>query len=90
MINYKEQIAKQIGNLVEMPDNEIEGFIEIPNNTENGDYAFPCFKLSKTLKKSPQIIAQELKEKIQIDKKIIQCKITNHKKNNIRLEHLCH
>ena len=47
MINYKEQIAKQIGNLVEMPDNEIEGFIEIPNNTENGDYAFPCFKLSK-------------------------------------------
>ena len=70
MINYKEQIAKQIGNLVEMPDNEIEGFIEIPNNTENGDYAFPCFKLSKTLKKSPQIIAQELKEKIQIDTEI--------------------
>ena len=70
MINYKEQIAKQIGSLVEMPDNEIEKFIEIPNNTENGDYAFPCFKLSKTLKKSPQIIAQELKEKIQIDTEI--------------------
>ena len=72
MINYKEQIAKQIGNLVEMPDNEIEGFIEIPNNTENGDYAFPCFKLAKTLKKSPNLIADDLKLNINIPENIIE------------------
>lgn len=29
-----------------------------------GDYSFPCFRLAKVLKKSPQIIAEELKEKL--------------------------
>ena len=35
-----------------------------------GDYAFPCFRLAKALKKSPQIIAEELKNKIQLDENI--------------------
>ena len=30
-----------------------------------GDYAFPCFRLSKALKKSPNLISQELAEKIE-------------------------
>jgi len=36
---------------------EIEKIIEIPPNYEMGDYAFPCFTLSKTLKKNPVEIA---------------------------------
>ncbi|MBS3066650.1 arginine--tRNA ligase [Candidatus Pacearchaeota archaeon] len=39
---------------------EIEKIIEIPPNYEMGDYAFPCFTLSKTLKKNPVEIALEL------------------------------
>lgn len=42
----------------------IDGLIEIPKDTTHGDYAFPCFTLSKTLKKSPMHIAKEFVTKI--------------------------
>ena len=35
-----------------------------------GDFAFPCFKLAKQLKKSPIAIAAEIKEKIETDEYI--------------------
>ena len=31
----------------------------------NGDYAFPCFRLAKELKKAPPVIANEIKKKIE-------------------------
>ena len=34
--------------------------LEIPPDTALGDYAFPCFKLSKSLRKSPMMIADAL------------------------------
>lgn len=39
--------------------------LEVPQNSEMGDYAFPCFKLAKEFKKAPPIIAEDLKSKIQ-------------------------
>lgn len=39
---------------------EIEKLIEIPPQREMGDYAFPCFSLSKIEKKSPVEIANKL------------------------------
>lgn len=45
----------------------IEELIETPKDPTHGDYAFPCFILSKTMKKSPVQIAKELVHKI--DKK---------------------
>ena len=39
-----------------------------------GDYAFPCFRLAKTLKKSPQEIATEIKEKIEFGAEITDIK----------------
>lgn len=38
--------------------------IEIPPENIPGDFAFPCFKLSKLLKKSPQQIAEELERNL--------------------------
>lgn len=38
--------------------------IEVPPNPEMGDYAFPCFSLSKTYKKAPNEIANELAAKL--------------------------
>ena len=35
-----------------------------------GDYAFPCFKLAKVLKKAPPVIATELKDKIECNEYI--------------------
>lgn len=72
MIQFKNEIAKEISKATEIEQNEIEGYIEIPKDQNNGDYAFPCFRLAKTLKKAPQAIAEEIKEKIEIDNNIIE------------------
>ena len=72
MIQFKEKIADAISNATQIEKQEIEGYIEIPKDDKNGDYAFPCFRLAKTMKKSPQAIAEEIKEKISIDDKIIE------------------
>jgi arginyl-tRNA synthetase len=42
--------------------------LEIPPNSELGDYAFPCFVLAKQLKKNPVQIAKEIALKIKPDK----------------------
>jgi len=71
MINFKEEIAKVISNITNININEIEGYIEVPPDVTKGDYAFPCFRLAKELKKAPPVIAMELKEKIGINNKIV-------------------
>ena len=72
MVEIKEIIAQEISKATDIEKEEIKKYIEIPTNEENGDYAFPCFKLAKALKKAPQIIATEIKEKIEIDSNWIQ------------------
>ncbi|MFA5747651.1 MAG: arginine--tRNA ligase [Candidatus Absconditabacterales bacterium] len=66
MINlYKKYFAEILGKNIDLPIDEILELIEIPPENIPGDLAFPCFKLSKILKKSPNVIAQEIKEKIE-------------------------
>ena len=72
MINIKEEIAKAIAMSVNLDEKELVNYIEIPPNSELGDFAFPCFKLAKELKKAPPMIATEIKEKITIDESIIE------------------
>lgn len=71
MINFKVEIASAISKITNIDGKELVTYIEIPPNSDLGDYAFPCFKLAKTLRKSPQIIAQEIKEQMDLDKDII-------------------
>ncbi|MCF0126634.1 MAG: arginine--tRNA ligase, partial [Clostridia bacterium] len=49
-----------------------ETYIEKPKDSKNGDYAFPCFRLAKELKKAPPIIATEIKENLKIDETIVE------------------
>lgn len=72
MINFKQEIAKNITKAIKIEQDIIENAIEVPTDTIHGDYAFPCFKLAKDLKKSPVIIANEIKEKIQINHDIVE------------------
>ena len=72
MINFKEEIAKAIAECVSIEVNEIENYIEVPPDSKMGDYAFPCFRLAKELRKAPPAIAQELKEKIKLDEGILE------------------
>lgn len=47
---------------------DISSLIEIPPKPELGDFAFPCFRLAKTMRKAPQMIATDIKEAIgQVD-----------------------
>ena len=64
MIDFKEKIAKKIADATEINQEEIKSYIEIPKDSKNGDYAFPCFRLAKELKKAPPMIANEIKEKL--------------------------
>ena len=66
-MDYKVALAERIGNIVNIDSNDIREYIEIPPNTELGDFAFPCFRLAKELKKAPPMIANEIKEKLQAD-----------------------
>lgn len=75
MISFKSVIAEKIAKEVELDKNEIEGYIEVPPNEDMGDYAFPCFKLAKTLRKAPPAIAEELKGKITADENIEKIEI---------------
>lgn len=67
MVDFKNKIAESIALVLEMNVNEIEASIENPKGTDNGDYAFPCFRLAKTLRKAPPVIAEEIKAKLQVD-----------------------
>lgn len=71
MIQFKQYIAEAISKATEIKKEELEGYIEVPKDDNNGDFAFPCFKLAKTMKKAPQIIAEEIKLKIEIDTNIV-------------------
>lgn len=66
MINFKIIASEIIYDLnIGLEKEDIVNLMEIPPNSEMGDLAFPCFKLSKLLKKAPNIISQELVEKIE-------------------------
>lgn len=71
MIKFKDIVVDTIFNLdINLSKDEIKELIETPPNTEMGDYSFPCFKLSKELRKAPNIIAQELVNRITIEDSI--------------------
>lgn len=64
--------SKKISDVTNISKEELANYIEKPKNSEMGDYAFPCFKLAKELKKAPAIIAEELKNNMDIDKNLIE------------------
>ena len=72
MINFKREIAKQIAKTLDLDVAELESYIEIPKEEKMGDYAFPCFKLAKILKKAPPMIATEIKEKLEINNEVFE------------------
>ena len=60
----KKAIAQFLGEYIGyFSVEEIEHIIEIPPPEISYTYAFPCFQLAKFEKKTPNIIAQNLKKK---------------------------
>lgn len=67
MVDFKEKIAQKISEVTNIEKEELKTYIELPPNSDLGDYAFPCFKLAKSLRKAPPVIASEIKEAIKLD-----------------------
>ena len=64
---FESIISQKISNASGIASEELMQYIEIPPNAEMGDFAFPCFKLAKVMRKSPMAIAEELKLKLDED-----------------------
>ena len=76
MLDLKEIIANEIQKVTNVE--AIYDYIEVPTNKEMGDFSLPCFKLAKELKKAPQMIATEIKDKLSIsDDIVLETKVVN-------------
>lgn len=74
MLKIKSAIAEkiyesvlQINPAAEISATDIIGMLEYPPDSSMGDLAFPCFKLSKTLRRSPVQIATQISESLKLD-----------------------
>ena len=69
MKDFKLELAKILNEKIDaLSVEEIYSMLEVPSNVEMGDYAFPCFKLAKALRKAPPMIAKDITESLgQID-----------------------
>ena len=73
-MDYKKYIAEKL-HVEGVSADELYEMIALPPNTEMGDYALPCFKLAKVMRKSPVMIAEELKNSIMSDISISSDKV---------------
>ncbi|MGI6182830.1 MAG: arginine--tRNA ligase [Candidatus Fimadaptatus sp.] len=66
-MDFRSMIAGEIASALDiafgnspLSAEEIAPLLELPPDSAMGDYAFPCFKLAKALRKGPPMIAGEL------------------------------
>ena len=80
-MEFKGYIAGKINEAMEIVFGQnvegLESFLETPPNPEMGDFAFPCFKLSKALRMGPPVIAGKLKDAIASDEVIRPISVYN-------------
>lgn len=60
--HYKKIFAEALTEKTGLSVDEMVSLIELPPQADMGDLAFPCFSLSKTLRKAPPMIAAEVAE----------------------------
>ena len=74
-MDYKKHIAEKLK--IELDKSELYGFIETPPNNDMGDFALPCFKLAKIMRRPPVKIAEELASNFDVDEYISECTAVN-------------
>ena len=75
-MDYKMYIAEKI-KVGGVSAEEIASSIALPPNSQMGDYALPCFRFAKVLRKSPAVIAEELAKTIPADGVISEVSAVN-------------
>ena len=59
-MDFRSTIAEALSGLCNQPKEDLAAWLETPPTPDMGDYAFPCFRLAKALRKAPPAIAAEL------------------------------
>lgn len=75
-MDYKRYIADKI-KIDGVSADEIYSSVTLPPDTQMGDFALPCFKFAKIFRKSPAVIAEELKSAFNVDKVITEVSAVN-------------
>ena len=75
-MDYKKYIAEKL-TIDGLNAQEISSFISIPPTTDMGDYALPCFRLAKIMRKSPVMIAEDLAKNFVTDDVITEVSAIN-------------
>ena len=70
MLDFKKVISNLIKDIIDIDEDKIYSNVSMIKEEDKGDYTFPCFTLSKELKKSPVQIADDLKNNIKSDENI--------------------
>ena len=74
-MDKKRYIAEKLD--IDIDKDLLCSYIEVPPNLTLGDFALPCFKLSKILRASPVKIAEDLAAKFTPDNVISECSAVN-------------
>ena len=61
-MDFKQMIGSLLEGAAEIED--AASILEVPPDAAMGDFAFPCFKLAKVLRKAPPLIAAEIAGKL--------------------------
>ncbi|MCI5071669.1 arginine--tRNA ligase [bacterium] len=64
MCKFKTIVQETLIQYLQLDQDVLEELLEKPQNPEHGHLSLPCFAWAKTLKKAPNLIAQEFCEKL--------------------------
>ena len=75
-MDYRQYIAGKI-NVEGVSNEEIASLLAVPPDSAMGDFALPCFRFAKALRKSPVLIAETLAKEIAPDGVIAEVSALN-------------
>lgn len=65
MKTYRQQLIEYLADVCDIPATDLERALEVPPQSELGDFALPCFILAKQLRRSPVEIATNLRQLVE-------------------------
>lgn len=72
-MEFKKELSVIISNKTGFDEGVIFDLLEVPKDSSHGDFALPCFVFSKELKKSPNVIAEDLSKSLKSSWFICSC-----------------
>ncbi len=62
-MDFRVRIIEWLAEQTSLPQEQLSEWLEVPPQPALGDYAFPCFRLARTMRQAPPVIAASLAKK---------------------------